>query len=228
MRELKAQGLPTSKIAKKFGILPDSCKFILDPDSRKAKVKRNKIWRDTHKEQVKESKAREYQKHKEDYRKYRDWYFKENRETILQQNREYNARPENKTRAKKQSHQHKITKTVELKQKIASLNNRPVECFGYPSYGSCSPNGTPETRMERLEFDHIHGGGKKDRISSEGYTLGKYAWLTIQLKLSDKKLREKLQLLCSGCNQEKIRVEQSRKYERSRKKNLRKMTSKNN
>ena len=96
-------------------------------------------------------------------------------------------------------------------EKIASLNNRPVECFGYPSYGSCSPNGTPETRMERLEFDHIHGGGKNDRISSEGYTLGKYAWLTIQLKLSDKKLRKKLQLLCSGCNQEKIRVEQRKK-----------------
>ena len=60
MRELKAQGLPTSKIAKKFGILPESCKYRLDPDSRKEKNKRNKIWRDTHKEQVKESKAREY------------------------------------------------------------------------------------------------------------------------------------------------------------------------
>ena len=144
-------------------------------------------------------------------RKYRDWYFKENRETILQQNREYNARPENKIHANKQKHQLKILRNAELMEKIASLNNRPVECFGYPSYGSCSPNGTPETRMERLEFDHIHGGGKKDRISSEGYTLGKYAWLTIQLKLSDKKLREKLQLLCSGCNQEKIRAEQRKK-----------------
>ena len=211
MRELKAQGLPTSKIAKKFGILPDSCKFILDPDSRKAKVKRNKIWRDTHKEQVKESKAREYQKHKEDYRKYRDWYFKENRETILQQNREYNARPENKIRANKQKHQLKILRNAELMEKIASLNNRPVECFGYPSYGSCSPNGTPETRKERLEFDHIRGGGRKDRTGSTGYNLGKLQWLVIQLKLSDKKLRKKLQLLCSGCNQEKIRVEQRKK-----------------
>ena len=211
MRELKAQGLPISKIAKKFGILPESCKFILDPDARKAKVKRNKIWRDTHKEQVKESKAREYQKHKEYYKKYRDWYFKENKESILQQNREYNARPENKTRAKKQSRQHKITKTVELKQKIASLNNRPVECFGYPSYGSCSPDGTPETRTERLEFDHIHGGGRKDWTSSTGHRTGKLQWLRNQLELSDKKLREKLQLLCSGCNQEKIRVEQRKK-----------------
>jgi len=38
MRELKAQGLPISKIAKKFGILPESCKYRLDPDSRKEKI----------------------------------------------------------------------------------------------------------------------------------------------------------------------------------------------
>ena len=211
MHELKAQGFSYGEIAKKFGILPDSCKFILDPDARKAKVKRNKIWRDTHPEQVAASKAKEYQKHKEHYKKYNTWYHEENRETLLQQNREYNARPENKTRARKQSHQHKITKTVELKQKIASLNNRPVECFGWPSYGSCSPDGTQETRTERLEFDHIHGGGHKDRNSLTGYNLGKYRWLTIQLKLSDDKLKEKLQLLCSGCNQEKIRMEQRKK-----------------
>jgi hypothetical protein len=184
---------------------------LSDEERRKKKNKRNKIWRDTHKEQVKESKAKEYQKHKERYKKYRAKYWKENRKSILQQNREYNARPENKTRAKKQSHQHKITKTVELKQKIASLNNRPVECFGWPSYGSCSPDGTPETRTERLEFDHIHGGGRKDWTSSTGHRTGKLQWLRNQLELSDKKLREKLQLLCSGCNQEKIRVEQRKK-----------------
>ena len=184
---------------------------LSDEERRKKKNKRNKIWRDTHKEQAAASKAKEYQKHKERYKKYRSKYWKKNRESLLQQNREYSARPENKTRAKKQSHQHKITKTVELKQKIASLNNRPVECFGYPSYGSCSPDGTPETRTERLEFDHIHGGGHKDRTSSAGYNLGKYQWCNNQLKLSDKKLREKLQLLCSGCNQEKIRVEQRKK-----------------
>ena len=210
MRELKAQGLPTSKIAKKFGILPDSCKFILDPDARKAKVKRNKIWRDTHPEQVAASKAKEYQKHKEHYKKYNAWYHEENRETLLQQNREYNARPENKVRAIEQRDQRKISKTAELKQKIASLNNRPVECFGYPSYGSCSPDGTPETRMERLEFDHIHGGGRKDRTSSTGKRSSKLQWLRNQLKLSNDKLRKKLQLLCSSCNQEKIRA-QSRK-----------------
>ena len=184
---------------------------LSDEERRKKKNKQNKIWRDTHKEQVKESKAREYQKHKERYKKYRSKYWKKNRESLLQQNREYNARPENKARAIEQRDQHKISKTAGLKQKIASLNNRPVECFGYPSYGSCSPDGTPETRVERLEFDHIHGGGQKDRISLEGWRLGKYQWLTIQLKLSDKKLREKLQLLCSGCNQEKIRVEQRKK-----------------
>ena len=38
MRELKAQGLPISKIAKKFVILPESCKYRLDPDSRKEKI----------------------------------------------------------------------------------------------------------------------------------------------------------------------------------------------
>ena len=184
---------------------------LSDEERRKRKNKQNKLWRDTHKEQVKESKAREYQKHKERYKKYNSWYHKKNRETLLQQNREYNARPENKKRANKQKHQLKISRNAELMEKIASLNNRPVECFGYPSYGSCSTDGTPETRTERLEFDHIHGGGKKDRTSSEGYALGKYTWLTIQLKLSDKKLREKLQLLCSGCNQEKIRVEQRKK-----------------
>ena len=182
-----------------------------DKELKKRKNKRNKIYRDTHKEKVKESKAREYQKHKENYKKYRAKYWKENRESLLQQNREYNARPENKIRANKQKHQLKILRNAKLMEKIVSLNNRPVECFGYPSYGSCSPNGTPETRMERLEFDHIHGGGHKDRTSSAGYNLGKYAWLTIQLKLSDKKLREKLQLLCSGCNQEKIRAEQRKK-----------------
>ena len=184
---------------------------LSDEERRKRKNKRNKIYRDTHKEQVKEGKTREYQKNKERYKKYHAKYRKKNRESLLQQNREYSARPENKARAIEQRDQHKISKTAGLKQKIASLNNRPVECFGYPSYGSCSPDGTPETRMERLEFDHIHGGGKKDRTSSEGYALGKYTWLTIQLKLSDKKLREKLQLLCSGCNQEKIRVEQRKK-----------------
>ena len=201
---------------------------LSDEERRKKKNKRNKIWRDTHKEQVKESKAREYQKHKERYKKYNAWYRKKNKKSLLQQNREYSARPENKTRAKKQSHQHKITKTVELKQKIASLNNRPVECFGYPSYGGCSPVGTPETRVERLEFDHIHGGGRKDWVSSTGHMTGKLQWLRNQLKLSDDKLREKLQLLCSGCNGQKTQVEQSRKFERSRKKNLRKLTSKNN
>ena len=184
---------------------------LSDEERRKKKNKRNKIWRDTHKEQAAASKAKEYQKHKERYKKYNAWYHKKNRKSLLQQNREYNARPENKTRANKQKHQLKISRNAELMEKIASLNNRPVECFGWPSYGSCSPNGTPETRMEGLEFDHIHGGGKKDRASSEGYNLGKYRWLTIQLKLSDKKLREKLQLLCSGCNQEKIRVEQRKK-----------------
>ena len=184
---------------------------LSDEERRKKKNKRNKIWRDTHKEQVKESKAREYQKHKENYKKYRAKYWKENRESLLQQNREYNARPENKKRANKQKHQLKILRNAELMEKIASLNNRPVECFGWPSYGSCSTDGTSETRTERLEFDHIHGGGQKDRISLEGWRLGKYQWLTIQLKLSDDKLRKKLQLLCSGCNQEKIRVEQRKK-----------------
>ena len=184
---------------------------LSDEERKKRKNKRNKIYRDTHKEQVKESKAREYQKHKERYKKYNAWYHKKNRETLLQQNREYNARPENKVRAVRQRDQHKISKTAGLKQKIASLNNRPVECFGYPSYGSCSPDGTPETRMKRLEFDHIHGGGHKDRLGSKGYKLAKLQWLVIQLKLSDKKLREKLQLLCSGCNQEKIRAEQRKK-----------------
>ena len=184
---------------------------LSDEEKRKRKNKQNKLWRDTHKEQVKESKAREYQKHKERYKKYRGKYWKENRESILQQNREYNARPENKTRANKQKHQLKISRNAELMEKIASLNNRPVECFGYPSYGSCSPDGIPETRMERLEFDHIHGGGHKDRLGSAGYKLAKLQWLVIQLKLSDKKLREKLQLLCSGCNQEKIRVEMRKK-----------------
>ena len=189
-----------------------------DKELKKRKNKRNKIYRDTHKEKVKESKAREYQKHKEHYKKYHAKYRKKNREFLLQQNRVYSARPENKTRAREQKHQLKKSRNAELMEKIASLNNRPVECFGWPSYGSCSTDGTSETRTERLEFDHIHGGGQKDRISLEGWRLGKYQWLTIQLKLSDDKLREKLQLLCSGCNQEKIRVEQSRKYERSRKK----------
>ena len=184
---------------------------LSDEERRKKKNKQNKIWRDTHKEQVKESKAREYQKHKERYKKYHAQYRKKNRETLLQQNREYNARSENKTRAKEQKHQLKISRNAELMEKIASLNNRPVECFGWPSYGSCSPDRTPETRTERLEFDHIHGGGRKDRTSSTGYNLGKYQWCNNQLKLSDKKLREKLQLLCSGCNQEKIRVEQRKK-----------------
>ena len=191
---------------------------LSDEERRKKKNKRNKIWRDTHKEQVKESKAKEYQKHKKRYKKYHAQYRKKNRKSLLQQSKEYHARSENKTRAREQKHQLKISRNAELMEKIASLNNRPVECFGYPSYGSCSPDGTTETRTERLEFDHIHGGGQKDRISLEGWRLGKYQWLTIQLKLSDDKLRKKLQLLCSGCNQEKIRVEQSRKYERSRKK----------
>ena len=211
MHELKAQGFSYGEIAKKFGILQESCKYRLDPDFAKKKNKRNKIYRDSHKEQITADKTKHYQENREYYKKYNAWYHEENRETILQQNRDYNARPENKTRAKKQSHQHKITKTVELKQKIASLNNRPVECFGWPSYGSCSPDGTPETRMERLEFDHIHGGGRKDWTGPTGYKMAKLQWLVIQLKLSDKKLREKLQLLCSGCNQEKIRVEQRKK-----------------
>ena len=211
MHELKAQGLPIAKIAKKFGILPESCKYRLDPDFAKKKNKRNKIYRDTHKEQVAADKAKHYQENRKYYKEYNAWYHKKNRETILQQNREYNAKPENKTRARKQKHQHKITKTVELKQKIASLNNRPVECFGYPSYGSCGPDETPETRMERLEFDHIHGGGRKDWTSSTGHRTGKLQWLRKQLELSDDKLRNKLQLLCSGCNQEKIRAEQRKK-----------------
>jgi len=184
---------------------------LSDEERRKRKNKRNKIWRDTHKEQVKESKAREYQKHKENYKKYRAKYWKKNRKSLLQQSKEYHARPENKKRASKQKHQLKISRNAELMEKIASLNNRPVECFGWPSYGSCSPDGTQETRTERLEFDHIHGGGRKDQFSSTGYKLGKLQWLGIQLKLSDKKLRKKLQLLCSGCNQEKIRVEQRKK-----------------
>ena len=184
---------------------------LSDEERRKKKNKRNKIWRDTHKEQLKESKAREYQKHKKRYKKYHTQYRKKNRKSLLQQNREYSARPENKKRANKQKHQLKISRNAELMEKIASLNNRPVECFGWPSYGNCSPDGTPETRTERLEFDHIHGGGQKDRLGSTGYKLGKLQWLVIQLKLSDKKLREKLQLLCSGCNQEKIRAEQRKK-----------------
>ena len=184
---------------------------LSDKELKKRKNKRNKIYRDTHPEKVKESKAREYQKHKERYKKYNSQYRKKNRERYLQVNRVYSARPENKTRAREQKHQLKKSRNAELMEKIASLNNRPVECFGWPSYGSCSTSGTSETRMERLEFDHIHGGGKKDRTSSEGYALGKYRWLTIQLKLSDDKLREKLQLLCSGCNQEKIRAEQRKK-----------------
>ena len=61
---------------------------LSDEERKKRKNKRNKIWRDTHKEQVKESKAREYQKHKERYKKYNAWYHKKNRETLLQQNRE--------------------------------------------------------------------------------------------------------------------------------------------
>ena len=184
---------------------------LSDKELKKRKNKRNKIYRDTHKEKVKESKAREYQKHKERYKKYNAWYRKKNRKSLLQQSKEYHARSENKTRAREQKHQLKISRNAELMEKIASLNNRPVECFGYPSYGSCSPDGTTETRTERLEFDHIHGGGHKDRTSSAGYNLGKYQWCNNQLKLSDKKLREKLQLLCSGCNQEKIRVEQRKK-----------------
>ena len=93
---------------------------------RKKKNKRNKIWRDTHKEQVKESKAREYQKHKERYKKYRAKYWKENRKSLLQQSKEYHARPENKKRASEQKHQLKISRNAELVEKITSLNNRPV------------------------------------------------------------------------------------------------------
>ena len=176
---------------------------LSDEERRERKNKRNKIWRDTHKEQVKESKAREYQKHKERYKKYRSKYWKKNKESLLQQNREYSARPENKKRANKQKHQLKISRNAELMEKIASLNNRPVECFGWPSYGSCSPDGTPETRTERLEFDHIHGGGRKDWVSSTGHMTGKLQWLRNQLKLSDDELRGKLQLLCSNCNHDK-------------------------
>ena len=184
---------------------------LSDEERRKRKNKQNKLWRNTHKEQVTASKAREYRENKERYKKYRVLYWKKNRESLLQQSKVYHARPKNKARAKKQKHQLKISRNAELMEKIASLNNRPVECFGWPTYGSCSPGGTPETRTERLEFDHIHGGGHKDRTSSTGYNLGKYQWCNNQLKLSDKKLREKLQLLCSGCNQEKIRVEQRKK-----------------
>ena len=83
---------------------------LSDEERRKRKNKQNKIWRDTHKEQVAASKAREYQKHKEHYKKYRVLYWKENRESILQQNGEYNARSENKTRAREQRYQLKKSK----------------------------------------------------------------------------------------------------------------------
>ena len=75
-----------------------------DKELKKRKNKRNKIYRDTHKEKVKESKAREYQKHKERYKKYHAKNRKKNREFLLQQNRVYSARPENKTRAREQKH----------------------------------------------------------------------------------------------------------------------------
>jgi len=191
---------------------------LSDEERRKRKNKQGKIYRDTHKEQVKESKAKEYQKHKERYKKYNAQYnqrpevkAKKQSPEFKAKTKSYNDRPEQKVRAIEQRDQRKISKTAGLKQKIASVNNRPVECFGYPSYGSCSPDGTPETRTERLEFDHIHGGGQNDRLGSTGYKLGKLQWLVIQLKLSDKKLKEKLQLLCSGCNQEKTRAEQRKK-----------------
>ena len=187
-----------------FGINWISCKYRLEPEYAKKKNKENKIWRGNNKEQVAAANSKNYQENKEHYKEYNARYHEENFETIQKQTKEYRSKPEIKTRENKRKSEMTRKKTIELKQKIAFVNDRPMECLGYPSYGSCTPDGTAESRMDRLVFDHIHGGGSKDR-AGDGLQ-----WLRNQLKLSNDKLRKKLQLLCSGCNQEKIRA-QSRK-----------------
>jgi len=70
------------------------------------------------------------------------------------------------------------------------LRERVVNLLG----GHCLRCGFNDKRA--LQIDHIHGGGRKD-IKSFGGQEGYYKHL---LSLSDKKLKEKYQLLCANCN----------------------------
>lgn len=59
-----------------------------------------------------------------------------------------------------------------------------------------------ESIYEFLAFDHIHGGGNKDR----GGRLRSTAYTQIRLWLYEPDIEQKIQVLCHNCNMAKGRV----------------------
>ena len=198
MKKLYKEGRTINSIAQEFRINWNSCNYHLNESYKKQTLSKNKSYRESNREKIAELDGEHYQNNKEHYKKYNQWYHQENSDAIKIQIKNYRSQPDIVQRENKRKRDEIPKKKLELLEKIASLNHRTIQCFGFPSFGSCGLNDTSETRIERLVFDHINGGGSKDRSN-----IGSLQWLRNQLKLHNDELICKLQILCASCNHTK-------------------------
>lgn len=84
--------------------------------------------------------------------------------------------------------------SLKRRTRLDSLRQTAVDKYG----GVCACCG--ETEIAFLCFDHINGGGKKERESRRSHGIGWYRELVAQ------PVRVDLQILCANCNMAKERV----------------------
>lgn len=87
---------------------------------------------------------------------------------------------------------HRLDHAEKNRQFRLRLRVELMRRLGGPGCACCS-----EDQYEFLVFDHILGGGRKDRARS-GHT--GLSWYKDQLKLADPVLLKKLRVLCHNCN----------------------------
>ena len=199
MKALRIKGWSINKIAKHFLTDFNTIKYHTEPDWKAKQLKDNKEYRQDNFEDLKQKKKIHYDENKEYYSEYRKKNHQEHREERLVSMKEYNSRPEVRKRTNAQKQKLDKDYSVELLEKIAKVHGKksPI-CFGFPVFGGCSLSGIPESRIERLRPDHLDGKGRKDRKGFSGIQ-----WRRNQFKLSDLELKEKFQILCDSCNQQK-------------------------
>ena len=102
----------------------------------------------------------------------------------IQSERYHAVRKTSPAWVKKNSERIKMSRIAARERLFSKLGGQRCACCG-------------ETIYEFLSFDHIHGGGSKERVRG-GSSL---AWLRKWLRRDD--VQEVLQVLCHNCNQAK-------------------------
>lgn len=135
-------------------------------------------------ERTKESRKKQYWKNPEKNRENGKQYYQENKEKVLLRTREYLKR-----------HPDKARKYSSYKLEGFYIHALDIVCNSYEH--KCVKCG--DQNLFHFQFDHINNGGTKERRSGGLYGDKLYHWI---LKHPEK-ARQKYQILCANCNQEK-------------------------